>query len=186
MQSFIENAQPRVVGMLLAAIVLLVTAVQLTYLLWPQIKAFSALRESQLVLVNAVSSSDGLDQQLARAKSQVESLAHQLHGDMAGLPAKQMESYIIGRLQKVSWETDVELISVKPGNGKKVQMFQESLFEVEIHAGYPEFFNWLQTIGSELGFIVVKRYEIHPQGRELAAPELKIALTMVSYRMEQG
>ncbi|MCU7886113.1 MAG: hypothetical protein KZQ82_18130, partial [Candidatus Thiodiazotropha sp. (ex Lucinoma annulata)] len=113
-------------------------------------------------------------------------LAHQLHGDMAGLPAKQMESYIIGRLQKVSWETDVELISVKPGDGQRVQMFQESLFEVEIHAKYFNFFNWLQTIGRELGFIVVKKYEINTINKELSNPELKIVLTMVSYRVVES
>ena len=62
-------------------------------------------------------------------------------------------------------------------------MFQESLFEVELHAGYFDFFNWLQTIGQELGFIVVKKYDIQPQDNDLSDPKLKIVLTMVSYRM---
>ncbi len=148
-----------------------------------QIKDFNAVDKSHSVLQDVVNSSEGLDEQLGKADSEVQTLARQLHGDMAGLPAKQMESYIIGRLQKVSWDTGVELISVKPGDGQKVQMFQESLFEVELHAGYFDFFNWLQTIGQELGFIVVKKYDIQPQDNDLSDPKLKIVLTMVSYRM---
>ena len=186
MQDFFETAEPRVVAMMLGAVVLLISAVQVTYLLWPQIKTFNAVNKSHSVLLGVVNNSDGLDQQLGKAQSEVERLARQLHGDMAGLPAKQMESYIIGRLQKVSWDTGVELISVKPGDGQKVQMFQESLFEVEIHAAYFDFFTWLQTLGQELGFIVVKKYDIQPQGSELSDPKLKIVLTMVSYRMVQA
>ncbi|MCU7922711.1 MAG: type 4a pilus biogenesis protein PilO [Candidatus Thiodiazotropha sp. (ex Dulcina madagascariensis)] len=185
MKDFLETSDPRMVGMMLGATVLLSSAVLIAYLLWPQIKAFSAVKESHNIMLNVVNSSDGLEQQIVKVKTEVDSLAHQLHGDMAKLPAKQLESYIIGRLQKISWEADVELISVKPGVGQRVQMFQESLFEVEIHAGYFNFFNWLQTIGRELGFIVVKKYEINVQGKELHDPKLKIALTMVSYRRVQ-
>ncbi len=36
MQDFFENAQPRVVAMMLVGIVLLVAVVEMTYLLWPQ------------------------------------------------------------------------------------------------------------------------------------------------------
>ncbi|MCU7839242.1 MAG: type 4a pilus biogenesis protein PilO [Candidatus Thiodiazotropha sp. (ex Troendleina suluensis)] len=186
MQEFLENAEPRVVRLILGSFVLLISAALVSYLLVPQIKAFNLVNKSHNVLLDVVNSSDGLDQQLTNATAEVEMLAHQLHGDMAGLPAKQMESYIIGRLQKVSWETDVELISVKPGDGQRVQMFQESLFEVEIHAKYFNFFNWLQTIGRELGFIVVKKYEINTINKELSNPELKIVLTMVSYRVVES
>lgn len=186
MQEFIETAQPRVVALLLGAVLLLLGAVQLSYLLWPQVKAFRSVSNSYAVLQEAVNSTEGLEQQLAKARSEVAVVSRQLHGDMAGLPAKQMESYIIGRLQKVSWDTGVELIGVKPGDGQRVQMFQESLFEVEIRAAYFDFFNWLQTIGEELGFIVVKKYEIQPLGGEWTDPKLKVVLTMVSYRMVQS
>jgi Tfp pilus assembly protein PilO len=183
MREFIDTAEPRIVAIILGSIILLITAIQISYLLWPEIKDFNAVSKSHTVLLGVANSSEGLDQQLEKAKSEVQTLARQLHGDMAGLPARQMESYIIGRLQKVSWDTGVDLISVKPGEGQKVQMFQESLFEVEIHAAYFDFFNWLRTIGQELGFIVVKKYDIQPEDRELLNPKLSIVLTMVSYRM---
>ena len=113
----------------------------------------------------------------------VDRLSRELHGDAAELPARQMESYIIGRLQAVSWNTDVDLISVKPGLGQQVQMFQERLFEVQLHAKYRDFVSWLQRIGDELGFIVVKRYHLAPMAQTQSDTKLNIRLTMVAYRM---
>jgi hypothetical protein len=185
MNDFLETSEPRTVAMMLAAVVLLASAVLITYILWPQIKAFSSVNGSHNLMLSTVNGSDDLEHQIAKVKTEVDSMAHQLHGDMAKLPAKQLESYIIGRLQKISWETDVELISVKPDVGQRVQMFQESLFDVEINAGYFDFFNWLQAISRELGFIVVKKYEINVQDKALQNPKLKITLTMVSYRRVQ-
>jgi hypothetical protein len=141
MNGFLETSEPRVVGVMLVAIVLLTSSVLISYLLWPQVKAFRATNESHNIMLNAVNSSNSLEQEIAKAEIEVDSLAHLLHGDMAKLPDRQLESYIIGRLQKISWQTDVELVSVKPAIGQRVQMFQETLFEVEINAGYFDFFN---------------------------------------------
>ena len=187
MQDFIENADPRSVLMMLIGVVLLVAAVEVTYLLWPQIKQFRELHASHQLLKQAATSNDSLGDQLKKIDAEVQDLSRQLHGDMARLPARQMESFVIGRLQKVSWATEVELISVQPGSGKQVQNFRESLFEVRLNARYHDFFEWLQTVNDELGYIVVKKFEIRQdQNDVLANPELSLALTLVSYRMVQG
>jgi len=186
MQDFFENAETRTVAMMLIGIVFLVAAVEVTYLLWPQVKSFRTLHASHQVLERAATSNDSLSNQLQKIDAEVQDLSHKLHGDMARLPAKQMESFVIGRLQKVSWATDVELLSVKPGSGKQVQNFRESLFEVKLNARYHDFFEWLQTVNDELGYIVVKKFEIRPdQGEVLKNPELSLILTLVSYRMVQ-
>lgn len=186
MQDFLENAQPRVVAMMLGGILLLVAAVEIMYLVWPQMKTFRELHASHQLLEQTVTSSDSLSQQLERIDAEVQKLSRELHGDMARLPAKQMESFVIGRLQKVSWATDVELVSVQPGSGKQVQNFRESLFEVRLNAGYHDFFEWLQIINDELGYIVVKKFDISADdGDDLDDPQLSLVLTLVSYRMEQ-
>jgi Tfp pilus assembly protein PilO len=185
MQDFIENAQPRVVAMMLIGIVLLITMVEFTYLLWPQVKTYKDLYYSHQVLERAMTGSASLNQQLQNIENEVQDLSYQLHGDMAELPVKQMESFVIGRLQKLSWAADVELVSVQPGSGKQVQNFRERLFEVKLVARYHDFFEWLQIVNHELGYIVVKKFEISPDGRDaLENPKLSLLLTLVSYRME--
>jgi len=186
MQDFIENAEPRVVATLLIGVVLLVALVEVTYLLWPQVRSYRELHASHELLEQAVTSNDSLGSQLQKIDAEVRDLSHQLHGDMARLPAKQMESFVIGRLQKVSWATDVELVSVQPGSGRQVQNFRESLFEVKLNARYHDFFEWLQKVNDELGYIVVKKFEISPADRQtLDNPRLTLVLTLVSYRLEQ-
>lgn len=186
MQDFFENAQPRTVAAMLIAILLLLGAVETIYLLWPQLKTYRSLHASQQMLQQAATSGDSLDQQLKKIDAEVQDLSRRLHGDMARLPARQMESFVIGRLQKVSWATDVELVSVQPGSGKQVQNFRESLFEVKLNARYHDFFEWLQIVNLELGYIVVKKFEIDSrQGDVYPNPELNLLLTLVSYRMEQ-
>ena len=68
-----------------------------------------------------------------------------------------------------------------------MQNLRESLFEVKLTAGYHDFFKWLQIVNDELGYIVVKKFEISPNDREsLKNPKLSLFLTLVSYRMEQN
>lgn len=184
MDDFLQNAEPRVVISGLATVVFLVSTVMMMYLLWPQFKEFRKLNDSYQILEGAAGSSSGLEQQLQTTGKEVKDLSYQLHGDMAELPDNQMESYIIGRLQKISWQSDVELASVIPGKGERVQMFQETLFDVNINAQYFNFFDWLQAINDELGYVVVKKFEIVPQqNRGNENPQLSIRLTLVSYRM---
>ncbi len=187
MRDFIDNTEPRVAAMLLCGIVLLVVLAQVTYLLWPQIKQYRELHGSHELLEQTVTSNASLGEQLEQIDAEVQTLSRRLHGDMARLPARQMESFVIGRLQKVSWSTDVELISVQPGSGSQVQNFRESLFEVKLRAGYHDFFEWLQVVNDELGYIVVKKFEIRPDDRDaLDNPKLSLLLTLVSYRMESA
>jgi Tfp pilus assembly protein PilO len=187
MQDFFENSQPRVIGMMLIGVVLLIAVVEMTYLLWPQLRSYRDLHASHQVLQQAVSNNDSLSNQLQRIDSEVRDLSRELHGDMAQLPVKQMESFVIGRLQEVSWATDVELVSVQPGSGKQVQHFRERLFEVKLSAHYHNFFEWLQIVNHELGYIVVKKFEIRQDDRDASEnPKLSLALTLVSYRMEQA
>ncbi len=183
MDDFLENAEPRVIGMMMIAIVFLIVIIQVLYLLWPQIKSYRQLQPSYAVLQQAAGNSMDLQQQLKSTTGEIKKLSHQLHGDMAGLPEKQMESYIIGRLQTVSWKTGVELASVIPGRGR---MVQETMFDIKINATYFNFFNWLQTINNELGYIVVKKFEIRPlTGKITDDPVLNISITLVSYRLQR-
>lgn len=186
MDEFLQNANPRTIGIMLITIVFLVITIQVIYLLWPQIKTYRELDNRYGILQQAAEGQEGLEQQLKSTQSAVEELSYQLHGDMAGLPDNQMESYIIGRLQNISWNTRVELASIIPGKGKQVQLFQETLFDVKINASYFDFFKWLQKINQELGYIVVKKFEISPRGRDsLSNPQLSLQLTLVSYRLAQ-
>jgi hypothetical protein len=98
------------------------------------------------------------------------------------LPDKQLEAFVIGRLQGISWRNHVELRGVKPGKGEVVRIFREVLFDVEVSGDYFDLFAWLQELRRELGFVVVKQFAIRPLERDKENPRLSVKLSIVSYR----
>lgn len=182
MRELVEQIAPRTMVLVLAGIVLLVTVLLTSTLLVPQVKQYSSISETRALLESATNSGSELEQLFADTKADVGTLEHALHGEMADLPVQQLESFIIGRLQKISWNTDIELVSVRPGKGETVRNFQEILFEVELTGHYFDFFNWLGSLHNDLGFVVIKTFDISPRKQYEADPELNVRLTMVSYR----
>ncbi len=155
----------------------------LTYLVKPSVTEFLAARNSFALLSESTENGVGLDAQLADLRTTVEVLERELHGDMANLPIKQMEAFIIGRLQSISWRNDIRLISVEPADGGLSGEFSELLFDVELHGKYLDMFAWLEAARDELGFVVIKQFEMAPQTESTVdEPELNVNLTMASYR----
>lgn len=185
MWELLQGTEPRVLRLVLGSSVPVLAALLFSLLLWPQVKTYRTSIETRDQLQQIVLNGSRLAVQLEQEKVLLEDLNRRLHGDTADLPVVQMESYIIGRLQKISWEKGVELVSVRPAEGQTVKIFREVLFEVELVGRYFEFFDWLRTLGHELGFVVIKRYQITPENDQQEDPNLRVKLTIVSYRAEQ-
>jgi hypothetical protein len=104
---------------------------------------------------------------------------------MANLPLKQVESYVIGRLQKISWRNDVDLVSVEPALGQQVQIFSEMLFNIELIGEYDDIYRWLWDAKNELGFVVVKEYAMSRRDNVDDNPKLLAEVSLASYRAKQ-
>ncbi len=182
MLALLERFDERERNMIAGGVLLLVLAALITYAIAPKWKAYRAARQSCLILENVTSEGDELQEQLVRRSEAVAELRRSWHGDMANLPLQQMEGFVIGRLQNISWRHEIELVSVQPDEGTPVETFRELLFEVELAGDYFGLHRWLWDIRDELGFIVVKELEIRRIGREAGAPRLQAMLTLASYR----
>ena len=123
-----------------------------------------------------------LEQHLQEQHVRIQELQYLLHGDMANLPVRQIEAYIIGRLQRVSWNNDVELVSVEPSMGERVQIFQEMLFNVQLVGHYDDLYRWLWEARNDLGYVVVKEYGLTRQDNDDEEPLLVADLSLASYR----
>ena len=123
-----------------------------------------------------------LELQLEQQHESIAELRYQLDGDMANLPVRQVEAYIIGRLQRVSWDNDVELLSVEPASGERIQIFQELLFNVQLAGRYEDLYRWLLEMREDLGFVVVKEYQLSRADNEDDDPKLLANLSLASYR----
>ena len=183
MDDVLKRLTHKQLSMIGGGVLALVAIALLTYAVLPQFKAFRAAHASFSLLEATTENGSGLDAQLTTLRTDVEVLERDLHGDMANLPLKQMEAYIIGRLQGISWRNDVQFIGVQPADGALSEQFSELLFNVELQGQYFDVFAWLESVREELGFVVIKQFEMTPvnqSGEE--QPELQVNLTMASYR----
>ncbi len=144
MNKLLMETEPRVLVLLMVSATLLVVAALGSYLIWPEFRDFRKSMDTLSVLREVTSRGSDLERQMTVLQQSVDQLDHELHGDMVNTPEKEMESFIIGRLQTISWRNNVELLRVTPGHGSTVRVFEEVLFEVSVSGDYFDIFNWLQ------------------------------------------
>ena len=97
----LEKLGTREFRMLLLGLGLVVTTIAVSALLLPGVKTYRAAAQAVAVLEDANANTVDLEQQLQERYASIEDLKFRLHGDMANLPLKQVESYVIGKLQKI-------------------------------------------------------------------------------------
>ena len=182
MQELLQRVSLRELRLLLAGIGAIAVVALAVSMLVPKIKALVAAQENVTVLQAASIDSVELEQHLQQQNQRIEELRFRLYGDMAELPLKEVEAYIIGRLQEISWGTRVDLISVEPAAGEQVQIFQEMLFNVELLGQYDDLYRWLWDVRNELGYVVIKEYSLARRDNDDAEPMLLANLSLASYR----
>jgi Tfp pilus assembly protein PilO len=182
MEAILRNTPPRTLLLLMGSLAVLLLAAIASRVVWPQYRHYSQAQSTLRMLNSALEHGDGLIREMQGLQQQVASLNHQLHGDMVDLPQNQMESFIIGRLQKISWRNHIELDSVTPGTGSKVQAFEEILFSVRISGDYFDIYQWLHDMREELGYVVVKQFDIKRSASGSASQRLHASFTIAAYR----
>lgn len=168
--------------LILAVTVLVVMTLLFTYFVVPKIKTFRGIAKTEVTLQKVVESGDLLDTQLAQLQGDIDVLQRRLHGDMASLPEKEIEAYVVGKLQRMSWQNNVQLVGIEPSDGATIESFHEILFRVSLAGDYFDMYQWLREVGSELGFVLIKQYEMKPLDNLSQQPRLSVTLTMATYR----
>jgi Tfp pilus assembly protein PilO len=172
-------------SLILALIVFAVMALLFTYLVLPKAKIFREVSTTEATLKKVVESGDLLDIQLAQLQDDIDLLQHRLHGDMASLPEKEIEAYVVGKLQRMSWQNNVQLVGIEPSDGATIESFHEILFRVSLAGDYFDMYQWLREVSNELGFVLIKQYEMKPLDGLSQQPRLSVTLTMATYRAMQ-
>ena len=182
MQELLNKISERELKLLMLGVGATILALLVTTLVVPNVKSMQTARK-EIQLLEATSR-DGrkLEQQLEQQHESIAELRYQLDGDMANLPVRQVEAYIIGRLQRVSWDNDIELLSVEPATGERIKIFQELLFNVQLAGRYEDLYRWLLEMREDLGYVVVKEYRLTRAGADDEDPRLMASLSLASYR----
>lgn len=182
MDDLLKTVAPRSLIMIMGGVCLLSAAALVSYGLWPQFSEYRMSRLQLKMLEDAVLNADVLDGELAGIEKEIAALDESLHGGMMDLPDRQMEAYIIGRLQEISWRHSVTLLGVRPGTTTTLSSLEEMPFSVEVSGDYFDLYAWLQDLGADLKFLAIRHFNIRPVDAAGETPVLKASLTIVSYR----
>ena len=182
MQAVLNRMSLRELHMALLGLGAVLTAAVVVGALLPNIKALKAARQTVATLEASAEDGSALQELLLVEDERIRELKYRLHGDMANLPPKQVEAYIIGRLQAASWGNEVELVGVQPASGERVQTVQEMLFKVRLVGQYNDLYHWLWDVRNDLGYIVIKEYRLVRQNDDDEEPLLAADLSLASYR----
>lgn len=167
---------------ILALAILAIMALAFTFLVMPGIKTYLAVTKTETALNMVVDNGELLEQQINGINNEIESLERRLHGDMASLPIKEIESHVVGKLQQISWQNDIQLVGIEPAAGETIETFHEILFRVSLAGDYLNMYQWLREVSADLGFVLVKQYEMQPADNRALNPRLSVELTMATYR----
>ena len=162
--------------------VVAVTSLPFTFLVLPKIKIYRDVAKTEVNLSTVVDNGDQLDGQLRQFQSDIDLLLRRLHGDMASLPEKEIEAHVVGKLQQISWQNDIQLVGIEPSAGATIESFHEILFRVSLAGDYLDMYRWLREVGNELGFVLIKQYEMRAIDSLEKDPRLSVILTMATYR----
>ena len=182
MNRMFNSLDPAQLNLLLFGVILLAGSALGSYVVWPKVETLRSLVNTLAVLEGVATNGKPVGDEVTTLEAEVESLNYSLHGDVVKMPSNQLEAFIIGRMQDISWQHGIELRGVQPGTGNRIQIFEEVLFELEVAGGYFDIHRWLLAVRDEFGMVVIKHFNIVPIERNSLEPRLLASLTIVFYR----
>ncbi|WP_107852718.1 type 4a pilus biogenesis protein PilO [Oceanimonas marisflavi] len=177
-----HHARTLLLAMAGGGLLLLVTL--FTYLLLPELKRYGMAQDTLMLPNSTPAETRQLDNQLAQLRTEVETLRHTIHGDMAQRPTRQLGSYIIESLQNLSWHNRMQLTSLVPRSGSRIDVFQELIFDIELTGSYMDFYRWIHELNDQLGFVVISSFDMRPVRTQEDDTRIDIKLTLVAYKAE--
>lgn len=172
--------------LLLGGILLLVAVGFASAVTLPQYKRVQGAQKAFSVTAQPASDSATLSGQLLQLDADIVALTKQLHGDRATAPAREIEAFVVDRLQTNAWQHDVALQSIVPRAGDNIEQFEELVFDLSLTGRYEDIYGWLRQLGDDLGFVVIKQLRITAVDSQQSEPELRADVTLASYRRVTG
>jgi Tfp pilus assembly protein PilO len=182
MANFLSQMNTRTFLISIVGLISVVIIMFSTYAVLPQFKTYKSLNTNLVKLERLVNHNSKVSTNIDQLAREIDLVKRQVKGDMVDLPEKEMEAYILGVLQNISWNNNVNLIGVKPSKGNEIQIFQEVLFKVKLTGDYFDLYQWFLELREDLGFIVIKNLNLSPSQNGDNTMPLLMDLTIASYK----
>ncbi len=182
-RDYLTRLETRTINFISAGIILLVVAIIITYVMVPKVKEYQSVAKAKAVLADTAVRQPDLDNEINLQKQSVEQLKKSIHGEMMNIPDHYIESFVIGMLQKISWENKVDIGGIQPIPWRTMNSYRELVFNVEFSGDYFDLYNLINDMAEEMGFIVINKMEMYSQ--QVGSKELVMKMTIASYRTQE-
>lgn len=183
MLALLGRLRPGVALALAGSLLALTLLASHLYVIKRPLAEYRRLRSTRSLLEAEISGGAQRPGEIEQLSREVEALERSLQRGSQSSPPDRLVAHIVDQLDRISGHHEVQLVGVRPGKSKRAFMFEEVPFEVELTGRYFSLYDWLREVERELGPMVVKQYEVHPDRERLA----RMKLTMVSYQpAEEG
>jgi len=176
----LARVRPRLLLYVMTLLVFLVPLAAWLYLFKKPVADYRELQRTRASLEVAIRESAQLPASIDTLTREVASLTRRVRGEGPLLPAGQMAGHIIQQLDLLAPRHGVQLVAVRPGLERSVQMFEEVPFDIEARGSYFGLLEWLRSAEEQLAPLVVTRFAI-AAGQPGEA--LHMRLKMASYRL---
>ena len=177
LDAWMQQVRPQALIAGAGALTAIVALAGFLYVLKPALQARGELQQERVAALSQVEEANITPQALAAAAREVADLRKQLVGASWGVPLEEMESFVIGGLDRISVRHEVELKSVIPGQLGSVLSFDELPYQVQVAGDYFSLFDWLQDVEQELIPMVTKGFEMARRGESVT-----LKLRLVAYK----
>ena len=144
---------------------------------------YAQLRRDRAALETIAEDPQRLPAEIARVERDLDALAKRMSGSDAQLPPDRVIVHVVGRLAAIAGRHGAALHGVRPAGIKRVLMFDELSFEVQVGGAYASLLAWLQDVERELGPLVITQFSIK---RGAANAPLGMDLRLAAYRLAES
>ncbi len=176
-----QQVRPQTLIAATGALTAIVALAGFLYVLKPALQVRGELQQERADAQSQVEEASITPQALGSAAQEVADLRKRLVGASWGVPLEEMESFVIGGLDRISVRHEVELKSVTPGQVGSVLSFDELPYQVQVAGDYFSLFDWLQDVEQELIPMVTKGFEIARRGNSVT-----LKLRLVAYKARKA
>lgn len=181
MTPYLKKFDVRQINLIMGGLLTLAIIATMTYLINPQFKEYQNANKIHTQLKHTILKDRQIIDNLRNEKNTATPLAKKLYRDLESLPLNQIEAYIIGKLQQISWQHNIELAGIKPSFSQRPDSFQEIEFKINVSGDYFDIYAWVTSLNKEFYFTVFKQFEMRPLEQSKMVPRLQANLIMVAY-----
>ena len=179
----IRTVEPRTFALAGVALFLLFVLAGSLYVIKPAWIEYSQLKQTrELERETFLLDSGEAASSIASIQEHVDLLRTQLYGGAAGVPRRQIESFVVDSLDQISSRHGVQLLGITPDQPATAWMFEELPYEVKVQGSYFAIHRWLRDVEEELRPMVVKQFQLSPTRND---SDVILELRVVAYRANE-